>query len=132
MISALDVTLLVLAACPSVYYILSLYCIFDFFRAARTLPAKNSTFLPSVSILKPVRGVDRDAYENFASYCVLDYPKYEIIFAVADSERPGNWRYSETKTRFSPPEHPFGDTCRAAWRKQQSKQFVQASARSSI
>lgn len=88
MISALDVTLLVLAACPSVYYILSLYCIFDFFRAARTLPAKNSTFLPSVSILKPVRGVDRDAYENFASYCVLDYPKYEIIFAVADSNDP--------------------------------------------
>ena len=88
MISALVVTLLVLAACPSVYYILSLYCIFDFFLVPRMVRERNNSFLPPVSILKPVRGIDRDAYNNFASYCGLDYPEYEIIFAAADPDDP--------------------------------------------
>jgi ceramide glucosyltransferase len=75
---------LILAAGPLMYYLLSLYCVVDYFRAVRKLPARNDAFAPPASILKPVRGVDRDAYENFASYCNLNYPEYEIIFAVAD------------------------------------------------
>ena len=39
-------------------------------------------------MLKPVRGVDRGAYENFASMCVLDYPEYEIVFAVGEAGDP--------------------------------------------
>jgi ceramide glucosyltransferase len=79
------VIVLILAAGPLVYYVLSLYCVVDYFRALRRLPARNDAFAPPASILKPVRGVDRDAYENFASFCRLNYPEYEIIFAVADA-----------------------------------------------
>ncbi len=79
---------LVLAAAPLAYYLLSLYCVVSYFRELRKSPPLKSSYLPPVSILKPVRGVDREAYENFASYCRLDYPGYEIIFAVAEPDDP--------------------------------------------
>ena len=73
---------------PLVYYVLSLYNIVEYFRSIRRLPPRNDSIAPPVSILKPVRGVDSEAYENFASYCRLDYPIYEIIFAVSDPGDP--------------------------------------------
>ncbi len=79
---------LVLAAAPLAYYLLSLHCVVSYFRELRKSPPLKSSYSPPVSILKPVRGVDREAYENFASYCRLDYPEYEIIFAVADPDDP--------------------------------------------
>jgi ceramide glucosyltransferase len=80
--------LLLLALCPLVYYVLSLYNIIEYFQGIRRLPPRNDAFVPQVSILKPVRGVDSEAYENFASYCRLNYPVYEIIFAVTDPGDP--------------------------------------------
>lgn len=73
--------LLVLAACPLAYYFLATIAGLRFFGGHRELPGD---FAPPVSILKPVRGLDRDAYENYASFCRLDYPEYEILFNVAD------------------------------------------------
>src|SRR5260370_24155154 len=75
---------LVLAAAPLAYYLLSLHCVVSYFRELRKSPPLKSSYSPPVSILKPVRGVDREAYENFSSYCRLDYPEYEISFAVAE------------------------------------------------
>jgi ceramide glucosyltransferase len=85
---ALRSLLLLLALCPLVYYILSLYNIIGYFRSIRRLPPRDDAFAPPVSILKPVRGVDSEAYDNFASYCRLNYPVYEIIFAVTDPRDP--------------------------------------------
>jgi ceramide glucosyltransferase len=77
---------MVFAAAPLAYYLLSLYCVVAYFRDVRKSPPATTSFTPPVSILKPVRGVDHQAYENFASYCRLDYPLYEILFAVAEPD----------------------------------------------
>lgn len=73
--------LLALACVPFIYYLLVLFSTVRFFRETRT-PAANGNLTPPISNLKPVRGVDADAYENFASFCRQDYPEYEIIFCV--------------------------------------------------
>ena len=79
---------LLLALAPLIYYLLSLYNIIAYFHTLRSLPPRRDTIAPPVSILKPVRGVDAEAYENFASYCQLNYPLYELIFAVSDPNDP--------------------------------------------
>src|ERR1700684_1552828 len=68
---------------PFVYYLLATYCSWDYFRQVRRAAPPDASFRPPISILKPVRGFDRDASENFASFCRLDYPEYEIVFAVS-------------------------------------------------
>ena len=76
------------ALAPLVYYCLAAYSGFTYFRCLRKLPPLDRSFTPPVSILKPVRGLDHQAYENFASFCHVDYPDYEILFAVADTDDP--------------------------------------------
>ena len=75
---------MIIALGPLVYYVLATYCAWDYFCIARKMPPPDPSFTPPVSILKPTHGLDREAYENFASFCQLDYPEYEIVFAVRD------------------------------------------------
>ena len=88
MLSTLRFSFLIMAVAPLAYYLLSSYCVLDFFRGLRKLPVVDRSLTPPVSIIKPVRNIDREAYENFASFCRLDYPEYEIVFAVAEPEDP--------------------------------------------
>src|SRR5271154_4628841 len=75
-----------IATFPFIYYLISLYSSWRFFRQAPR--EADPSFTPPVSNLKPIRGVDPDAYENFASFCRQDYPQYEIVFCVGDASEP--------------------------------------------
>jgi ceramide glucosyltransferase len=76
------------ALAPLVYYGTAIYAGYSFFRRRKHSDAADRSFAPPVSILKPVRGIDCEAYENFASMCRIDYDEYEIVFAVADADDP--------------------------------------------
>lgn len=77
--------LLLLALAPFAYYLLAITAALRFFR---NRPPVTKNFAPPVSVLKPVRGLDRDAYENYASFCRQEYPEFEIIFGVTEAEDP--------------------------------------------
>ena len=76
---ARDIFLLI-AAIPVIYYLIAIFSAWRYFRQPPSLT--DPGFTPPVSILKPFRGVDPDAYENLASFCRLDYPDFEMVFCV--------------------------------------------------
>jgi ceramide glucosyltransferase len=73
---------LALAAIPGIYYLLAIFSSLRYFRVAWRENPPNRDFTPPISCLKPIRGLDDDAYENYASFCRQDYPEYEIVFCV--------------------------------------------------
>lgn len=70
----------------AVYHGICIYSAQRFFFAQA--PHPNNNFTPPVSILKPVRGVDDRAYDCWVSFCKQQYPDYEIIFGVRDTDDP--------------------------------------------
>lgn len=84
MLTPSAIAFLSLASFATLYYVLSFLIALAFRR--KTSP--NARILPPISILKPVCGVDNNAYDNFASLCRQDYPEFQIVFALADSRDP--------------------------------------------
>ena len=83
--------ILALALGPLCYYLAGIYSAWRFFHAARRdagKPPLAANELPPISILKPLRGLDPGAYENFASFCRQAYPEFDSLFAVNEPEDP--------------------------------------------
>jgi ceramide glucosyltransferase len=79
--------LLLLALASFAYYVVAIVAALRFFRR-RDAASVSSDFTPPISILKPIYGLDRETYENYASFCAQDYPDYEILFCVSDDQDP--------------------------------------------
>lgn len=82
-----------IAVLPALFYsLISLLCAAKFFRNqdvsgnglhVHTPPLHT----PAVSILKPVKGIDEDSYDNFASFCRQRYPgELQLVFAAASPD----------------------------------------------
>jgi ceramide glucosyltransferase len=80
------IAVMLLVMAPLAYYLVAIFAALQFFgrERARRLPE----FMPPVSLLKPVRDVDFASYENFRSFCALNYPEYEILFCVNEMSDP--------------------------------------------
>ncbi len=77
---------LLLACIPLAYYLFAIAAALRFFPGERNKVL--GTFMPPVSVLKPVRGVDFASRENYASFCKQDYPECEILFCVNELNDP--------------------------------------------
>jgi ceramide glucosyltransferase len=44
--------------------------------------------MPAISVLKPLKGLDGNLFDNLESICNQDYPEYEIIFSLQDYNDP--------------------------------------------
>jgi ceramide glucosyltransferase len=74
-------------------------------RQRRSIP--DDTELPSVSVLKPVHGLEARLKENIESFFRQDYPEYEILFAADEADdaalevvREVCARYPQIRTRM--------------------------------
>jgi ceramide glucosyltransferase len=57
------------------------------FRKAR--PGRTaSSFLPPISVLKPLKGTDPEMYKSLRSHCLQIYPEYEVLFGASDRNDP--------------------------------------------
>ncbi len=55
---------------------------------------------PPVSILKPLKGLDDGLFDNLESFCNLDYPQYELIFALQNQNDPAFKVVSKIKEKY--------------------------------
>jgi ceramide glucosyltransferase len=59
--------------------------------------------LPPVSVLKPLKGLDDNLFDNLESICRQEYPAYEVIFSLQDYNDPAYKVARKIKDKY--PEH---------------------------
>ena len=65
----------------------------------RTEPEPRS--LPPISVLKPLKGLEDNLFDNLESFCLQNYPEYEIICSLQDENDPAYKVVRKVKENFS-------------------------------
>ena len=89
----LEKFLIILILLSWIYWLVATILVFSFFSHRKTQPQRSllnpqRPYLPPISILKPVNGIDAEASQNFLSFCQQDYPNYELLFGVDQLDDP--------------------------------------------
>jgi ceramide glucosyltransferase len=84
------------------YYMLCMWSGASFLREQKTAgkSVRPTQGLPSVSILKPLKGADPEMYESFRSHCLQNYPEYEIVFGLSEADDPALELVKRLKQEF--------------------------------
>jgi len=83
------------------YYLMCLLAASKFLRDRKiSIAGYSPETTPPVSILKPLKGTDPEMYESLRSHCLQDYPEYEIIFGVKDTNDPATQIVARLKAEF--------------------------------
>jgi ceramide glucosyltransferase len=87
-VEALQGTLLVLIVADVLWTALMLSCTWAYF-GRRVDGGPRTAQEPGVSIIKPTKGVDQSAFENFSSFCQQEYGgDHELLFCVEEASDP--------------------------------------------
>jgi ceramide glucosyltransferase len=85
-IGLLQVPIFIGLIASTIFYLIELYSARQFFRPR---PLATSGYRPAVSVLKPLKGLDIELYENLLTLCRQRYSApFQLLFGVADAQDP--------------------------------------------
>jgi len=66
----------------------AIYSGWEFFTQRRPEDEPPADWMPPVTILKPLKGLDPELTENLVTFCRQAYPLWQLVFGVADAQDP--------------------------------------------
>ncbi|MDE5070919.1 MAG: glycosyltransferase [Trichodesmium sp. St16_bin4-tuft] len=69
-----------------IYLILSVWTIRNFFRKTTTEINATEKFQPPVTVLKPIRGIEKNLKSNLHTITIQDWPEYQVIYSIQDPQ----------------------------------------------
>jgi ceramide glucosyltransferase len=72
-----------------VYHVLTVVCACRWRRSAVSPQPAIRNPQSAITILKPLRSTDPEQRASFSTFCLQDYPEYQIVFGALDPADPG-------------------------------------------
>jgi ceramide glucosyltransferase len=84
-----------------IIYAVQILAVHRALRSPRNPNTESSSFrFPPISILKPLKGLEDNLFDNLESFCSQDYPEYEIICSLQDENDPSHKVAQKVQEKF--------------------------------